>query len=216
MAITFNRVSVPTSAGASPVTLTITSSTGNLLIGLFVVNSGVTISGITDSKSQTWTALASHGTSTGGNAYIFYKLSSLTGVTSITVTMSATGIDAAVIDCGSTTGGALDTSNSLSSQTTNNPAPSLVAAGAGICTAVVAVNAAVGGAGAPFTDELMTGSNITGADGGGHDVNGAGGTLTCTFTGTVANWSSSIAAFKEASASTVFSYNQTQGPTWRI
>ena len=203
MAITFNRVSVPVgSTGASPVTFTITSSTGNLLIAVVVVNTGVTVSGVTDSKSQTWVSVGVHGTATGGNCYIFYKASSVTGVTSINVTLSSTGVCVAVFDCGSSTGGALGSGyNALSSQTTSNPAPSLVASGAGICVAIVATdNNTNETAASPFTDASMSYSGIANYDDCGYDVNSSGGTLTCHFTGSTTSWSSVIAEFVEATS----------------
>lgn len=53
--ITLNRVNVPAGSGSgSPITYSITSSTGNLLVIGIVADTGVTISSCTDSAGQSY------------------------------------------------------------------------------------------------------------------------------------------------------------------
>jgi hypothetical protein len=155
---------------------------------------------VTDNKSNTYTVNATSATYTGCNLFAAYSFGAATGITSFIVTYTGsggTGITA--YDCGSTSGGAFDAIAGLSSQSSANPAPSITAAAAGIALTILGAGSNASAVAAPFILDT-TGNQFAGFNYGSHDVNGAGGSLTSTFTATNASWCSLMATFKEVSA----------------
>lgn len=172
---------------------------------LVVFSDASTLTGITDNKGQTYTI---HATSATGNSggellWIAYKLNSVTGVTSFTATFTTSGgVQAWVYDCSSTTGGAFDNIAAFNNQSSTNPAPAVAAAAAGIAVCGLGSAAVTPSAVAvPFTFDSPVDNTMGSMFCASHDVNGAGGTLTSTFTAATSAWTALIASFKEAAAS---------------
>jgi hypothetical protein len=208
VAITLNHVSEIEATLSSPTTITgVTSTTGNLLIVAIICDPAVTISAVTDSKNNTYVSCGSVGTdATGGKCYIFASFSATTAVTSVKLTSSGSGAaSVGVYDCSSTTGGALDTAVAYSTQFSETNTQTLTAAGAGICISLLANQADTQTIAAPFTNDNMLDSQITGVAEGAHYVNGSGGSITANWTafGSNQHWSGLIAEYKEASAAAV-------------
>jgi hypothetical protein len=172
-----------------------------------VVDAGSTLAGCTDSAGNTYTLNATSGSdSGGGNVYVCYKFSATSGVTTVSFTGTGAGVGSfQFYDCSSSTGGALDTITALSSQTASStPNPNLTAAGAGIVVAAVGFTAGnnTGGVAGPFTYDTPDLTGLVHLAEFAHDVNGAGGSLTATFTNSSSvTWASVIISFKEASVS---------------
>ena len=185
MAISINNISEPLlDSGASPITFSITTSVGNLLIATIYSDPGVAVSGVTDSASQTWTSTGFVGTSSvDGNAYIFYKLNSVAGVTSITVAFSptsSTAVSVAVFDCQAAGGGVFQTANEISNYS-GSFNPSLVASTPGLCIISIVSSAPPPlGISAPFTETDPASSGAFAYPVAAYYVNPAAGTLTCT------------------------------------
>lgn len=199
-------------------TFTVTSTTGNLNVLAIVVSAtGPTISSITDNKSNTWTVNATQGTfatNSGSTTIIAYSFSASTAVTSVVINFSGvifSGVSIAFYDFSSSTGGALDTINALSTQTSANPAPSLTAAGAGAVVSVVSKVSSLSAVAAPFTLSAIGTTIVQNFGAAAYDVNASGGTLTSTYTsGSSDSWCSTIASFKESSGAPVTKLN----PFW--
>jgi len=208
MAIALSHVSVPSSqSGSSPLSFAITTSTGNLMIVGLIVDPALTVTGVTDSKGQTYTPVGVNGTdATTGKTYFFYKLSSATGVTSISVAFSGTGAVAFIsYDCSSTTGGASDTQVPFSTQTTASPSMSITASAAGICVAIEGNDSGASvSVATPFTLDGINVGSLAQFGGAAHDVNSGGGSLIATFTDLGdTHWNGVIATFKEAGTAAV-------------
>jgi hypothetical protein len=206
--ITFNLTSSPASqAASSPNSFTITSSTGNILVAIIHVDSGVTITGCSDTTNGAYLLNSTNSTdATTGKVYACYKFSAATGITTFKTTSSGSGgIDVSVYDLSSTTGGALDTQGALNTQTSSSPAQSLTAAGAGVVLAGISCNVDPGSISAPFTfvHEGTTGAMVYyGASA--YDVNASGGSLTATWgASTAAHWSGLMVSLKESGAAVV-------------
>lgn len=195
-------VSVPSGSGlGSPITYSVTSSTGSLEIIGIISDTGVTVTSCTDNKSQTYILHATHGTSTAGNAWICYKTSSATGVTSVTVSFTGTTtLNVAVYDVSSATGGAVDAIVGYSAQT-GAASQSVTAAGAGFAVDMYVPNVVPTLTGA-FTDSVMAQNGIAGHAYSFYDQNAAGGTLTANANSSPSVWAAVIVEFKEAAGGT--------------
>lgn len=204
-AITFNQVSTPTSSvGASPTSFTITSSTGNVLVCALYINSGGTVSGLTDNAgggTNTYVLAVSEAYS-AGTVYIFAALSAKTGVTSVTVTHTSTGVGLLCFDFTTRTGGVLGQtavlanannvtsgSVSLSNCVPQTIAVSVLSSGGGGITAVSL----------PFLKTDMESSNLAEVCSAAYAIN-TGGTLTSTYTTSSGPFGAAIAQVAEVLA----------------
>lgn len=97
MAIAFVQGSTGGGAGTTVVTVGITTTTGNLLV-VGVVNKLATATGISDSKSNTWTNLYLNNIATSENLSLWYA-KNITGGAShtVSITVSAGGGDCAIV-----------------------------------------------------------------------------------------------------------------------
>lgn len=191
------------SACASPTAFAVTTSTGNMEIVAIAMDPGVTITGCSDSKSNSYTLNATKGTDTAGNTQVCYCFSCTTGVTSNTVSHTGTGnISVAVYDCSTSSGGVLDAIAAQSSISTNPAAGSVTAAGAGIAIAAYAGIQNPTATTGSFTFNAIADNAIMNGVGAANFVNSSGGSLTATFNTGGGHWSMVVAEFKEASGGT--------------
>lgn len=193
------------SAGASPTAYTVTSSLGNLGIVSLVTNTAATVSAVADNLGQSYASVGVVGSDSGGagNTYIFYKTSSTTGVTTINITHASTGVQLHYYDLSTATGGQLGTGTTpFNNQAGATIAPSMTAQAAGICICPLASGSIATAVAGPFTLDGASGANLTFNGCSAHDLNGAGGTLTATFTAGP-SWAAVIATFIEVPSTTV-------------
>lgn len=232
MAITINH----TGSGSNPSgtnTITITSSTGNLLVLQVSMNSGAnSVTGVSDNINGAWLQAGTNGVvSSGAMSQVFFKQGASTGATTITLTVSSnTEYAYQWFDLGgAATSGALEGTTVLSNQTAaaNPSGPSLVVTGKadficaqiGTSTSVTAVNSS---SGAPtgswtgtFPDPSNTGSGFA------YDNSTGSGTYSPSWTMASGAWGGVTAAFVAAGFGSpgyveLFRGTNTAGPSWAI
>lgn len=200
MAVNFIRLSSPAAQTGTSLTFAITSSTGNVMVVGIVVDSGTGVTSVKDNLNQTYTIDPQNSvSSTAGDCYFAYKFGSQTGVTSIIVTKPSGGCVVFAYDLSSSTGGAKDTINFLSNQSSLNPSITISASLGDFIAAMVAAASTPTGTSGSFTydpppDLTFLVHEMAGA----HLNNSPAGTQTCTWTISSGAWDALIIAIEEA------------------
>lgn len=194
--------------GTTSCAITVASTgTGNLIVLAYLsaTTTAVTISSVSGGGTYTHCTNCSIFGVTTGSLDMSYTLASVSGATTITMTLSAT----ASVPIGmmwefhSTTGFALDTSNTISDATcTACAGPSLTLTGANDVIAAAAANGGTG-SGVTGTGWVNDQANPSG-DSMAHALNVA--TMSMTFTQTSSILRAAAMAFKETSAVTCTNY----------
>jgi hypothetical protein len=188
MAITFNRVSLPTSqVAAGTNTFSVTTSTGNLLLIAIVSDAyNVPISGITDNKGNIWTLILPSGTLPhvfGSNCAFAYCCGATVGVSSIAISSTISGgITIGFYDFSSTTGGALDIFDKYGSSFGSNPSPAILAGASGVGVFVTESSVAISAVASPFTLETLDITHLSEDASSAYYVDPSGGLLQAFYT----------------------------------
>lgn len=202
---TLNHISLPvSSSGASPTSFTITSTVGDLIIVGIVINTAGAVTAVAGTvHSTTFTQRAAQTSAAGkGNIYLYDLTGAASGETTIKVTHSSTGLSIVAYDV--TTPSATFDTKATAAQTTNASNPSIgTAANATPCIAVSVLGSGNGASAvaSPFTIDNMDSAHISNAANAAHNVNGAVGTQTSTFTDATDQWCIGIATWKFTAAS---------------
>lgn len=201
MAITLkHQQSGQNALGTTSVPLTVTSTTGNLLV-LFFSTNGVSgaATGVTDNKNSGYTQINTAVSSSTAQLTAFYFPNAVTGVTTVTVTLAN-----AVENCwgwydlaGALSASPLETSTPLTTQTpaANPSGPSVIVSGTTdfVCSAICTTTSTTA-VGSPFTgffpDPANTGSGFA------YDNTVASGTYSPNWTMASGEWGGITAAFK--------------------
>jgi hypothetical protein len=185
----------------------VASSTGNLHIVIFGLSGAAsTVTSVTNQRSEVYTSSGFSGSSTASVAsvFIYYLPAAAAGITSITITASASILGAVVYDCsGAASSSPLDVATGLSNQvaSVNPQGPSINAATSGgiVVAGIEVANSIV----APNVDSPFI-FDTSDANSGGyaHTLNSASGTFNPRWTQSASGaWGGVIAAFKAAGAS---------------
>lgn len=178
----------------------VAATAGNLLVAALAVNGDYTITGITDSASQTWVqAAAANATWTGNVTDVWYFANTASGATNITnnftnfqnVTMVCYEVSGIVTSSPQDGNGAV-----LSSQSSANPSlPTITTSTLGfIVTNCLEQHAISGGGAAGFTANYV--ENAVGSGTSSRTTSAAGTYGPEVFTATAGSWCGSTVAFK--------------------
>lgn len=208
------RVSSPNFANGASTQFTITSTTGNLSVVIISKNPGDVISGVADSKGNSYQTVGCNGTSPGNTgSEIWFAPNAATGITTVTVTRSTgTGNYAiAQIDvAGASSSAPLSGSPVCLSSQTSTTTPVGPAITTTLAPSVVISIIGSGGtstAQAPFTAITLNGNG----GGGGYIVNAATGTFTPNWSQGAFGWDGVTAAFVAGGSN--FNANPTENLT---